>query len=42
MKLPLEFTDEEHLEDVMSTPSPMLINSLAHLEGDIIILGVAG
>ena len=42
MKLPLEFTDEEHLEDVMSTPSPMLIKSLAQLEGDIIILGVAG
>ena len=42
MKLPLEFTDEDHLEDVMSTPSPMLINSLAQLEGDIIILGVAG
>jgi nucleoside-diphosphate-sugar epimerase len=42
MNLPLEFTDEAHLEDVMSTPSPALVHSLAQLQGDILILGVAG
>lgn len=42
MNLPLEFTDEDHLEEVMSTPSPALVRSLAQLEGDILILGVAG
>mgnify|MGYP000222730711 FL=1 len=42
MNLPLEFTDEDHLEDVMSTPSPALVHSLSQLEGDILILGVAG
>ena len=42
MNLPLEFTDEAHLEDVMSTPSLALVQSLAKLQGDILILGVAG
>jgi nucleoside-diphosphate-sugar epimerase len=42
MNLPLEFTDEAHLEDVMSKPSPALVHSLAQLQGDILILGVAG
>ncbi len=42
MNLPLEFTDEAHLEDVMSTPSLALVQSLANLQGDILILGVAG
>mgnify|MGYP006205030723 CR=1 FL=1 len=27
MNLPLEFTDEVHLEDVMSTPSPALVHT---------------
>jgi len=42
MNPPLEFIDEAHLEDVMSPPSLALVHSLAQLQGDILILGVAG
>ena len=40
--LPPFFRDEEHLEDVMSTPTVTLIDELNKLKGDIIILGVGG
>lgn len=39
---PEKFESVEHLEDFMSTPSQALVDDLAALEGDIIILGVAG
>ncbi len=40
--LPHRIENEEHLEDLMSTPSQSLIDDLARLDGDIIVLGVAG
>jgi nucleoside-diphosphate-sugar epimerase len=40
--LPDRFSDVEHLEDVMTTPSAALASELRELPGDIIILGVAG
>jgi nucleoside-diphosphate-sugar epimerase len=40
--LPDRFRDIEHLEDVMTTPSPVLAAELEQLPGDLIILGVGG
>lgn len=40
--LPERFESVEHLEDFMSLPSQALIDDLRRLEGDIIVLGVAG
>ena len=42
MSLPEHFRDAEHLEEVMTTPTPELVADLARLDGDIIILGVGG
>ena len=39
---PEAFRDVAHLEDFMSTPTAEVVADLAALEGDIIILGVAG
>ena len=41
-RLPEGFTDIAHLEDAMTTPSPPLIDDLAQVPGDIMILGVGG
>src|SRR5215467_4504424 len=41
-ELPIAFRDVEHLEDVMTAPSPALTAELAKLSGDIIVLGVGG
>jgi len=40
--LPLSFDGIESLEDFLSTPTPGLVEDFARLEGDILILGVAG
>ena len=40
--LPDRFDNVAHLEDVMTTPSPALADSLAQLDGDILVLGVGG
>jgi len=40
--LPPRFDNLEHLEDVMSEPSMALIQDLARVEGDIMVLGVGG
>jgi nucleoside-diphosphate-sugar epimerase len=40
--LPERFRDVEQLEDVMTTPSAALVDDLGRLDGDILILGVAG
>jgi nucleoside-diphosphate-sugar epimerase len=40
--LPDRFRDADHLEEVMTTPSPSLVAELNKVEGDIIILGVGG
>src|SRR6185295_11628103 len=42
MSLPDQFRDADHLEEVMSTPTPELVADLAKVEGDIIILGIGG
>ncbi len=42
MNLPPRFDNLEHLEDVMSEPSMALIQDLARVEGDIMVLGVGG
>src|SRR5712692_12089789 len=40
--LPERFRDVEHLEEVMTTPSPGLLAEFGDLAGDLIILGVGG
>jgi nucleoside-diphosphate-sugar epimerase len=40
--LPRHFRDVDHLEDVMTTPSPVLAAELAAVDGDLIILGIGG
>src|SRR5262245_25308996 len=40
--LPACFRDVDHLEDVMTAPSPALAADLAAVPGDLIILGVGG
>lgn len=40
--LPERFDDVDHLEEVMTTPEPALVSELRGVEGDILILGVAG
>ena len=42
MTLPLRFEDVDHLEELMSTPSPALVSALAQVPGDIMVLGVGG
>lgn len=41
-QFPERFESVEHLEDFMSMPSQALVDDLAAVDGDIIILGVAG
>lgn len=40
--LPESFRDEAHLEEFLSTPTCGLVGDLGRLEGDILVLGVAG
>jgi nucleoside-diphosphate-sugar epimerase len=42
VSLPARFDSVEHLEDVMTEPSMALIQEMAALEGDIMVLGVGG
>ncbi len=42
MNLPSRFEDIEQLEDFMSAPSQALVNALACVSGDIMVLGVGG
>jgi nucleoside-diphosphate-sugar epimerase len=39
---PDRFEDEDHLEDVMTTPSPALTAALRAIPGDIAVLGIGG
>lgn len=41
-KLPSRFETVEDMEDFMTTPSPALIDDLAKVPGDILVLGVGG
>jgi len=38
----MQFRDVEHLEEVMTQPTPVVTEELGQLSGDIIILGVGG
>lgn len=40
--LPTTIRDEEHLEDLLSDPSDSAIRAMGALQGDLILLGVAG
>lgn len=40
--LPDAITDDEHLEDLLSTPTAELVDEFKALDGDVIVLGVAG
>jgi nucleoside-diphosphate-sugar epimerase len=40
--LPERFRDVAHLEDVMTTPSAALVETLQRVSGDILVLGVGG
>ena len=40
--LPKRFEDVEHLEAVMTEPSPALVADLARIDGDIMVMGVGG
>lgn len=40
--LPAAFRDEAHLEELLSTPSRALVKDFARLDGDLLVLGVAG
>jgi nucleoside-diphosphate-sugar epimerase len=40
--LPARIEDVDQLEDVLTTPTPALVDDLTGLEGDILVLGVGG
>jgi len=42
MSLPDKIETEEQLEEVLTTPAPAVVESLRSIEGDLIVLGVAG
>ena len=42
LHLPDRFDSVEQLEDVMSQPSPALIDDLQAVDGDILVLGAGG
>ena len=41
-RLPERIETVEHLEDLLSEPTPGVVESMARLEGDILVLGVGG
>ncbi len=41
-ELPDRFNSEDELEEFMTRPSPQLVDALSAIDGDIMILGVAG
>ena len=40
--IPAFIENETQLEDVLSSPAPMVVEALTHLDGDVMILGVGG
>src|SRR5947209_16765809 len=40
--LPERFDNAEHLEGIMTTPSPALLAEVGKVDGDLIILGIGG
>lgn len=41
-KLPPSIVDEDHLDDMLSTPGDAAVNAMSQLQGDVILLGAAG
>ncbi|MDD5705869.1 MAG: NAD(P)-dependent oxidoreductase [Kiritimatiellae bacterium] len=41
-RLPTTISNEEALDDILSTPSPELIEMMKRLDGDLVVLGIAG
>ena len=39
---PERIRDVEHLEEVLSRPTPQLLEDMKHIQGDLIILGASG
>lgn len=39
---PTSIADDAQLDDLLSAPSPAAVDAMRHLEGDLIVLGVAG
>jgi nucleoside-diphosphate-sugar epimerase len=39
---PSSIADDAQLDDLLSTPSPEAIETMRHLDGDLVVLGVAG
>jgi nucleoside-diphosphate-sugar epimerase len=42
MELPAAIRDVSHLEELLSEPSAVAIDTMRHLDGDLLVLGVAG
>jgi nucleoside-diphosphate-sugar epimerase len=42
MTLPVAIRDVEHLDELLSEPTPAAIDAVARADGDLIVLGVAG
>jgi nucleoside-diphosphate-sugar epimerase len=42
MELPAAIRDVQHLEELLSEPSPAAIDAMRRLDGDLVVLGVAG
>lgn len=40
--LPSAISDVDHLEDLLSEPTHAVVETMRHIEGDVIVLGVAG
>jgi hypothetical protein len=40
--LPDRIRDVDHLEDLLSEPTPGVVDAMRRLEGDIVVLGVGG
>lgn len=42
MPLPSAIADEAHLDELLSEPTPRVVETMARVRGDIVVLGVAG
>src|SRR5262245_63998996 len=41
-QLPLQLSNSDQLDELLSEPTPAVMNALGNLDGDILILGVGG
>jgi nucleoside-diphosphate-sugar epimerase len=42
MTLPVAFRDVEHLDELLSEPTPAVVDAIGRADGDVVVLGVAG